>query len=85
MGKAETFLLRFEVRSPKIASIDDKLPMVIQVRPASTGGSQMRRIYLFLGNILFTLSDTAQLVRQLFVNFSPVADGKDPENPRFTI
>ncbi len=31
------------------------------------------------------LSDLAQSFRQLLINLPPVADGEDPENPRFTV
>ena len=55
------------------------------MRPASAGALTDARIYLFVANTLFMLSDLAQSVRQLLINFPPVAGGEDPENPRFTM
>jgi hypothetical protein len=31
------------------------------------------------------LSDLAQSFRHLLINLPPMADGEDPENPRFTM
>ena len=53
--------------------------------PGKRGRSYTRKNLSLRRNILFTTSDLAQSVRQLFMNFPPVADGEDPENPCFTM
>jgi hypothetical protein len=56
------------------------------LQPGKRGRSHIRaHLSLPQTHILFILSDLTQFVRQSFVNFSPVADGENPENPRFTI
>ena len=48
-------------------------------------GSEFHDSTFFLGGCLFTRGDSAQPIGQFFVNFSPVADGEDPDDPRFAI